>query len=75
MLGVGIGNFINVFAPDIVAIGGQIAKAGDYLLNPAISAARDVAVTSLFEDCKISLAQQIEDAGMLGAAALAFMEQ
>ncbi len=75
MLGVGIGSFINVFAPDVVAIGGQIAKAGDFLLTPAISAARDVAVTSLFEDCKISLAQQIEDAGMLGAAALAFMEQ
>ncbi|RYG41170.1 ROK family protein [bacterium] len=70
-LGVGIGNFINIFAPDVFAIGGQIAKAGDFLLGPAIATAEDVAVGSLFEDCKIGLAEQVEDAGMLGAAALA----
>jgi glucokinase len=72
MLGVGIGTLINVFAPDIFPIGGQIAKAGDLLLNPAIDAARNCAVTSLFDECRITLAEQIEDAGMLGAAALAF---
>ncbi|WP_158409120.1 ROK family protein [Fimbriimonas ginsengisoli] len=71
MLGVGIGNFIAIFAPDIVAIGGQIAKAGDLLLKPAIRTARNVAVPSLFSDAKIVVAEQIEDAGMLGGAALA----
>ncbi|RYG38647.1 ROK family protein [bacterium] len=70
-LGVGIGNFINIFAPDVFAIGGQIAKAGDFILGPAVAMARDVAIGSLFEDCTIGLAEQIEDAGMLGAAALA----
>ena len=72
MLGVGIGNFINVFAPDIFAIGGQIAKAGKWLLDPAIATAQNVAIGSLFADCKIGIAEQIEDAGMLGGAALAF---
>ncbi|CAN5494365.1 ROK family protein [soil metagenome] len=70
-LGVGIGNFINIFAPDVFAIGGQIAKAGDFLLGPAVATARDVAVGSLFDECHIGLAEQVEDAGMLGAAALA----
>ncbi|MGV3615812.1 MAG: ROK family protein [Fimbriimonas sp.] len=71
MLGVGIGNMINVFAPDIVAIGGQIAKAGVPLLGPAIREARNVAIPSLWVDAKVVIAEQIEDAGMLGGAALA----
>jgi glucokinase len=75
MLGVGIGSFISIFAPDVVAVGGQIAKAGHWLLEPAIRTARNVAVPSLFRDCKIVQAEQIEDAGMLGAAALALEAQ
>lgn len=71
MLGVGLGNFINIFAPDIVAIGGQIAKAGEWILGPARKAARNVAIPSIFADAKIVVAEQIEDAGMLGGAALA----
>jgi glucokinase len=71
MLGVGIGNYINIFAPDIVAIGGQIAKAGDHIMKPAIKTARNVAIASLFRDAKVVVAEQIEDAGMLGGAAMA----
>ncbi|MFY9234873.1 MAG: ROK family protein [Fimbriimonadaceae bacterium] len=70
-LGVGIGSLINVFAPDVFAIGGQIAKAGEWLLGPARITARNVAIPSLFEDCSIVQAEQIEDAGVLGGAALA----
>lgn len=75
MLGVGIGNFVNIFAPDVVAIGGQIAKAGDFLLGPATREARNVAIPSLFADTTIVLAEQLEDAGMLGGAALALESQ
>jgi glucokinase len=71
-LGVGIANCINVFAPDVVAIGGQIALAGDWLIEPARRSARNAAIPSLFADAKIVQAQQTEDAGMLGAAAVAF---
>ncbi len=71
MLGVGIGNYINIFAPDVVAIGGNIARAGDFLMKPAIREARNVAIPSLFEDAHITVAEQIDDAGMLGGAALA----
>lgn len=71
MLGVGIGNYINIFTPDVVAIGGQIARAGDFILKPAIKAARKVAIPSLFRDAKIVVAEQIADGGMLGGAALA----
>lgn len=74
MLGIGIGNYINIFSPEIVAIGGQIAKAGDFILQPAYKSARNVAIPSLFRDAKITIAEQIEDAGMLGGAALALQE-
>lgn len=70
-LGVAIGNAINIFAPDVVAVGGQIAKVGDYLLEPARNSARNVAIPALFKDAKIVVAEQIADAGMLGGAALA----
>ncbi|HLK14005.1 MAG TPA: ROK family protein [Fimbriimonadaceae bacterium] len=71
MLGVAIGSFINIFSPDVVAIGGQIAKAGEFLLAPARKTARNVAVPVLFADAKIVQAEQIDDAGLLGGAALA----
>jgi glucokinase len=70
-LGVGIANAINTFAPDIIAIGGQVSKAGKWLMEPAILSAQNNAITSLFNDCEIVSAQHLEDAGMLGGAALA----
>jgi len=70
-LGVAIGNYIDIFAPDILAVGGQVAKADKYILEPARRAARDVAIPSLFKDTKIVLAEQIDDAGMMGGAAMA----
>lgn len=71
-LGAGIGSLINIFAPDVFAVGGQISKAGDYLLGPARRTAINVAIPSLWEDCQIVAAQQTDDAGILGAAALAW---
>lgn len=70
-LGIGIGSVINVFAPEVVAIGGQIAKAGEWILGPARKTARKVAVPQLFDFATIKLAQELDDAGMLGGAALA----
>jgi glucokinase len=71
-LGVAIGNAINVFAPEVVAIGGQMAKAGRFLLDPARHSARNVAIPSLFAFARIVQAIHLEDAGILGAAALAW---
>jgi glucokinase len=72
VLGAGLGSLINVFAPDVLAVGGQIAKAGRWLLDPAKGEAENVAVPSLFRDCRIVVAERIDDAGVLGAAALAW---
>lgn len=70
-LGVGVGSIINIFAPDVFAIGGQISKAGKYLFEPVHEAVRNVAIQSLLADCMIVPAEHIDDAGLLGSAALA----
>lgn len=71
-LGTAIGSFVNIFAPDIFAIGGQVSKAGKWLFEPAIAEAKNVAIPSLMADCQIVHAEQLDDAGLLGASALAF---
>jgi len=71
-LGVAVASFINIFNPEVVAIGGQIAKAGAVLFDAIRRAARDYAIPTLLEMCRIVPAERIEDAGMLGGAALAW---
>lgn len=73
-LGTAVGSLINVFAPDVFAIGGQVALAGDALIGPAIEEAERVAIPSLFKDCRIGVAHRIADAGLLGAAAIAIQQ-
>jgi glucokinase len=71
MLGVGVATLINVFGPDVVAIGGQVAKAGEWLMGPVRKSARRNGVATLFEQAAILQAELIDDAGLLGGAALA----
>jgi glucokinase len=70
-VGIGVANFINVFNPEVVAVGGQIAKAGEPLFRAVRRAARNHAIPTLFERCRIEPAERLDDAGVLGAAALA----
>lgn len=70
-LGIGIANAINAFNPEIVALGGQIAKASEYFMGAAVNSARKNSIPSIFEGTAIIRAKCVEDAGILGAAALA----
>ncbi len=70
-LGMATGSLINIFAPDVLAIGGQISKASDWFLPYLIDEARNIAAPTIFRDTNIQLADQIENAGILGGAALA----
>ncbi|MCX7992473.1 MAG: ROK family protein [Fimbriimonadales bacterium] len=71
-LGVAVANLINIFNPEIVAIGGQIAKAGAPLFESLHKTVRDYALPTLLQDCQIVPAERLEDAGILGGAALAW---
>ncbi len=71
-LGVLIGNLINGFAVEILAIAGQIAKAQQHFLANAIDVAKRNAIPTLWPDCKVVVADKLEDAGLLGATVIAW---
>lgn len=73
-LGVVIGGAINLLNPDRVVIGGGVAAAGKVLLDPIRLYASRHALPLAFDDCRIELGEIGNDAGLVGAAAIAFME-
>lgn len=73
-LGVGIANAINVFDPDVVAIGGGVSAAGDLLLEPARAAAQRFVVPGAGTHTVIRLSRYGPAAGMRGACLLAAQE-
>ena len=70
-LGVGLAGFVNVFNPDVVAVGGGAMGAGELLLGPAREEVRLRARPPARELAEIKEATLGPDSGMIGAAALA----
>lgn len=70
-LACGCTNFINIFQPDVLLIGGGISKEGDNLLNPL----RKIITKESFDvnsdkPTKVLAASLGNDAGIIGAASL-----
>lgn len=70
-LGIGIANFVNVFNPEAVAVGGGVVEAGDLILEPARREVRLRARSPSRDLSEIKPATLGERSGLLGAAALA----
>ncbi len=70
-LGRAVGNTINIWAPELIAIGGQVAGAWDYFAPEMERVARANSVASLSSNTRIVRAERVDDAGILGAGALA----
>jgi glucokinase len=72
LLGVGIGSFVNIFAPDVVVLGGGFGIAAfEYLQPSALEVARREALGPARDGLKIVAAELAEDAGVIGAGLLA----
>lgn len=72
-LGVGLSNIVNIFDPEVIVLGGSVVKAGEPFLGPARD--RLAAMTTAQRRRPIRLdVSTLEDAGIVGAAALAFDE-
>ena len=70
-LGIGIVNIVNFIDPEIIALGGGVAGAGQYLLDMIIN---EVNANKYYEDLpigKIVLAELGNKAGIIGAAMIA----
>lgn len=70
-LGVGMVNVVNIFNPEMIIVGGAVAKLGDLLLEPARQAVRDRAFPESAQAVRIVTARLGEEAGIYGAAAYA----
>ncbi|MFC1704860.1 ROK family protein [Nanoarchaeota archaeon] len=68
-LGVGIANFINIFDPEVIVLGGNIANAWKFFHKDMIATIKKRA---LIKDTKVLKSKLGEDAGILGAASLCF---
>lgn len=66
-LSVVLQNIIYLINPEIIVIGGGIAKQKDYLEEKIINSVYSKLVGDIFKKTKISLAQSGNDAGMIGA--------
>jgi glucokinase len=73
-LGLGLVTLVNVFNPELVVVGGGAAAAGELLLAPArrVLAARGLRPQR--DEVRVLPARFGNDAGMVGAAALALTE-
>lgn len=68
-LGVGLANLVNIFNPELILIGGGVAKMGDLLLEPAIKIVEERAFTTSATSVQIRPALLGDDSSILGAVA------
>lgn len=69
-IGKSIAFLINIFNPELVIIGGNLANAGDFITLPLKSAANKYSLSLVYNDTKFRLTQMGEGAGALGVAML-----
>jgi glucokinase len=71
-LGVGIADYVNIFNPELVVIGGGFARAGDLLFEPARKVVAERALVLSRDLVRIVPALLGVEAGLIGASLVAF---
>jgi glucokinase len=71
-LGHGLVGLVNTFNPEVIVIGGGAVRGGDLLLAPARAVVAERALEPAREVVRIVPAHYGDEAGMMGAAMLAF---
>ena len=71
-LGAGLANFINIFNPEIIVIGGGVAEIGEPLLEPARRAIEVFAMPVMRQDVRLVPSSLRLKTGIYGSAALVF---
>jgi glucokinase len=73
VLGLAIGSFVNVFAPEVIVVGGGFGSAAWPLLEgPALAAARREALHPADDSLRIVKAEFGDEAGLVGAGLVGF---
>jgi len=69
--GIGLSTVVQVLNPDRIVIGGGLVKIGPPLMDPCLRALNENIHPVLVDSAEIVLSKMDEDAGLIGAAALA----
>jgi glucokinase len=72
-LAVGLAGLVNVFDPEMIVIGGGVARAGELLLDPLRRWLPVYAIHYIVEHTELRLSALGDDTGLYGAAARAFL--
>jgi glucokinase len=67
-LGLGIGNLITMFTPEIIALGGGVMKSADLFLDRARQVIREISTQVPAEKTQLTLAALGPDTGLAGGA-------
>lgn len=65
-----LASIINLLAPEVIALGGGVSKAGEFLLVPLRKRVAELVLNKSLPHAKIAGAQMGTDAGIIGAALL-----
>jgi glucokinase len=74
-LGIGMANLVNLFNPELIVIGGGLTKMGERLFGPVRSIIDQRAFPASAQAVRVAPAELGDDAGVLGAAAVAMLSQ
>ena len=69
-LGKGIAVLIHLLNPELIIIGGELSKAGNYLTDPIKQNLNKYTITKIRKDTRIINSELGENAGIMGAVAL-----
>lgn len=70
-LGIALANFVNIFNPEVIVVGGGVMAAGEMLLQPAREEMIRRALPLQRDTVRVVAAEFGHEAGMVGAAAFA----
>jgi glucokinase len=71
-LGIGLSNLVNLFDPETIVLGGSVVHAGEAYLGPARDQLFAMTTAQRRRPMRLDVTSLGNDAGILGAAALAF---
>ena len=74
-IGIGVVNLVNIFNPEVVAIGGGVANLGPALFDTVRDVVRERALPEPASDVRVMPAELGEDVGLIGAAAVALTDE
>jgi glucokinase len=73
-LGQSLADFLHIFNPSIVIFGGGVSQSGPLLFDPMKESMKNFVMDEAYLDVKMAIAQLGDDAGLIGALALAHIK-